>query len=245
VARRAATLIPAKLSRVSQRLESKLAGAPKVKQRTSDLDVLYREAADADAVLQKTTRELASELGGEAQFPPGLKGRERALEKIASKYGGDAAGLTDISRATIQFDRLEDVYDALGELEGRGIEIVRLNDRFLKPTAEGYRDIITNVRMPNGHVAELQLHVKGVLKAKDVNHVLYERQRSIVARAKIAGRDLTALERQTIDSLVAQQQATYSEAFRASLSKSTAVKPRASLPKSVIPPEPRTPSPRG
>ena len=223
--------IPDEFAAISQKVEKKLAAKPKAKQDTDDLDALYKSAAQADPVLQKTVRELADDLGGEAMFPPGLKGRERAVEKVMAKYGGDFAALTDLSRATLAFDKLEDVYGALAQLEKRGLKIVRLNDRFLRPTAEGYRDIITNVRMPNGHVAELQLHVKGITKAKDASHALYEQQRTILAKAKTAGRDLTKAEMTTVRGLVEQQQVAYGRAF----AEATAVKPKVGIPKAAAP----------
>lgn len=206
--------IPQRWERISQKIEKRLMGKPKVTQSTNDLDDLYRQAAAADPVLQRTVRELADDLGGDALFPPGLKGRERAIEKAMTKYGGNFAALTDLSRATLAFDRLEDVYAAVGLLEQRGLRFVRLNDRFLRPIAEGYRDIITNVRLPNGHVAELQLHVKGIAKVKEQSHKLYERQRSIKALAKKENRVLTIEEFETVLELTQKQQRAYGRAFK-------------------------------
>lgn len=210
--------LPPELRSTSRRIEESISG-PKAKQGTADLDQLYREAAVADQELRARVSRLADDLGGEAVFPPGgqLKSRARVVEKAATKYGGDFSAITDFSRASLQFDRLEDVYGALGQLESRGMKVVRINDRFAQPTPEGYRDIILGVKMPNGHVAELQLHLRGILTVKEETHALYEAQRSIVAKAKEAGRDLTAAERGRIDDLVSQQQEIYGRAYGAAL----------------------------
>lgn len=197
---------------ISARIAARLTG-PKATQITSDLDRLYEMAAEADPILQRTVRELANELNGEAVFPPGLKGRARVIEKANAKYGGDFAGITDLSRATLKFESLDDLYRSLDALEDKGLKIVRFNDRFANPTAEGYSDIILGVEMPNGHVAELQLHIPSVLDAKEANHILYEEQRSIFAAAKNAGRDLSPAEAARVDELVTQQQAAYREAL--------------------------------
>ena len=52
------------------------------------------------AVAQKAfpalATKIAHELGGEALIPPTLKGRNRALEKIAAGYSGDASQIGDL-----------------------------------------------------------------------------------------------------------------------------------------------------
>lgn len=208
--------IPEKFRRVSDGINKKIKG-PKAKQTTADLDELYAAAGEADPILQTTVRELAERFGGEPLFPPGLKGRVRVIEKANAKYGGDFAAITDFSRATIVFEDLEGVYATLEALPKAGIRIVRIGDRFFNPTAEGYSDIILNVRMANGHVAELQLHVRSVSAAKDANHVLYERQRTILARAKTEGRDMTLAEMSEVKDLVVQQQRVYGSAMQQAL----------------------------
>lgn len=211
-----AATLPASLRSVSSRISSGVKG-PKAKQAIDDLDALYVQAAEADVVLRETVTEIASDVGGTAVFPPGLKGRARVIEKANAKYGGDFAAITDFSRATIEFDNLDELYSALGKLEARNIKIVRINDRFAKPTPEGYSDIILGVEMPNGHVAELQLHTRKMRAAKEANHEAYEQQRSIHALAKAEERGFTKREQDLLNQLAAQQQASYGAAFTEAL----------------------------
>jgi len=150
-------------------------------QGTSDLDALYKQAEVADAELRGITNQIAEQTGGSAVFPPGLKGRTRASEKIDADYGGDASRLLDISRSSIEFENVAALRKGLADLEQRGI-VVRMKDRFSSPTAGGYRDIMLNVRMSNGHICEVQLHLKQILAVKGgPGHKIYEEMRAIEA----------------------------------------------------------------
>ena len=66
--------------------------------------------------------------------------------------------------------------------------------------------------MSNGHVAEL-LHLRQVLQAKDVGHLLYEMQRELAAGAEIRGGVYKAREWQEVQRLVFRQSELYTEAF--------------------------------
>ena len=183
-----------------------------LRQRIDDFDQLYREAEVAQVELGRATKGIADATGGRAVVPP-VKGRERALEKIATDYGGDAGGITDLARSSIEFDRLEDVYKALDHL-GEDFNVLRVKDRFKTPTAEGYRDLLVNVETSSGHVAEIQLHLKPVLDVKNgVGHALYEEVRAIEAAAVKANRPLTAAELGKLDELRAQARLVYDRAF--------------------------------
>ena len=50
-------------------------------------------------------------VGSEVEFHMGpIKKKERAGVKVKIKYGGDVSRLTDLLRATIVFDSLQDLY---------------------------------------------------------------------------------------------------------------------------------------
>jgi hypothetical protein len=201
--------IPSEYEAISQGVSSDLTGS-KAKQNTDDLDVLYEQAAEVDPIFKQAVADAADDTGGTAVFPTdGLKSRARVIEKAEARYGGDFAGITDISRATLEFNTLEGVYATLDYLTDTVLSIVRINDRFFNPTPEGYRDIILGVEMPGGHVVELQLHVSSMRNTKELNHLLYERQRTISDQAQIDGRELTLLELEEVESLVSIQQVSY------------------------------------
>lgn len=116
-------------------------------------------------------------------FIASLKGAERAQEKVTADYGGDWSRLLDVVRCTIAVDSLDDLKGVSDRLQQAGMVMAKPEkDRFKKPTAEGYRDILMNVRLPNGIIAEVQLNVKGMLRAKNEGHKFYEASRSIQAK---------------------------------------------------------------
>ncbi|MFH1467574.1 MAG: hypothetical protein ABIO70_24525 [Pseudomonadota bacterium] len=186
-------------------------------QSTGDLDELYQQAAEADVHLRDATQRIAGLTGGEAMFPPGLKGRARAQEKAETEYGGDYTQITDLSRASIQYDSMDALYKGLQAISSE-FEIARLKDRFQTPAPGGYRDMLLNVRMPNGHVVELQLHLKEILEVKGGRgHAIYEEIRTIQAHASRDGRDFTAEERQRMADLTTESEGLYGAAYQRAL----------------------------
>ncbi len=186
------------------------------RQRFRDLDTLYGEAAAADQSLRQMTRELAACTGGKAVFPPGggLKGRKRAQEKVEVELGGDASLLMDISRSSIEYGDVDQVYCALQYIIEKGYDVVRLKDRALVPLPSGFWDIHLNLRMPNGHIAELQLHLRKIRQYSiEKGHQYYARIRAMEARAVRENRPLTREERATIDRLNCEQRGVYKSAF--------------------------------
>jgi hypothetical protein len=191
---------------------------PKGPQTSQDLDQLLRDAAGAKPELDKLTREVAAEVGGEPLIP-GLKTRERALEKVKGEYGGDPSRLTDLARSTVVFKRVKEVRAAIDAVKARAKNIVRLKDRFTNPTPSGYRDVNITFRASNGHVVEIQLHLEGIEKAKSgPGHKLYEEVQKIERAAAAQGRDvehLTADEVRQIAKLNAEEKKLYDAAMKA------------------------------
>lgn len=129
--------------------------------------------------------------------PP--KGEQRASEKVNSDYDGDWSRLTDVVRATIAVDRFDEVDGVIKLLRESGMKLAKKpKDRFNRPTMVGYRDIMMNVRYSNGHIGELQVHIKSMLKAKKIGHKLYEQVRDIESRLKKEGKDSLTPEEQSI-----------------------------------------------
>lgn len=146
--------------------------------------------------------------------PP--KKRDRAQEKVDEKFDGDWSKMTDLVRSSIAVDTYEDMKNLVKKLKASGLKLgsAPLN-RFLNPTEAGYRDIKLDVEFENGHVGELQLHVKPIMKVKESAHKLYETVRSIKAEAKEEGReDLTAEEQREVDEANAKMKAIYDQAWQ-------------------------------
>jgi hypothetical protein len=190
-------------------------------QTTANLDELYEEAKVADAELRSATERLAGVTGGSPSFPPGLKGEERAREKTANDYGGDFSKLTDLSRSSIEYKTLPELYNGLKQIS-QEFKITKMKDRFKNPTPSGYRDILLNAQLSNGHICELQLHLSQILEVKKgEGHKIYEETRAIENIVKDQDRPLTAEELTKIraasksyyDLLQAQSQEVYGAAF--------------------------------
>ena len=115
-----------------------------------------------------------------------LKGEKRAREKVQSDYvteehpDGDWSQLRDVVRGTISVPSMAHVKQAISHLQSVGISLAQKpKNRFEKPTGEGYRDLMTFVKLPNGMLAELQIHVKAMTLAKEKGHKDYEITRSL------------------------------------------------------------------
>ncbi|MDJ0696921.1 hypothetical protein [Mastigocoleus sp. MO_188.B34] len=182
-----------------------------IRQPTNNLDEIYKKSEEVKPSFQKLIQEIAIKTGGQTKFAP-LKGRKRTEEKIQADYGGDASQVKDVLRASIIYEKFEQVELGLKELQQEG-KIVALKDRFKNPTESGYRDILLNVETENGIVAEIQLHLGSILQAKKQGHALYKQQREIEAKSRIENRPLTKEERLQYDSLVEKQRLLYDSAF--------------------------------
>ena len=188
-----------------------------VRQESHDLETLYAEAALSEVESRRITQDLAERTGGIAVFPPGggLKGKQRAQEKILVEVGGDASGLMDIVRSSIEYPTVDAVYQSLQFLILHGYDVVRMKDRAMDPLATGFWDIHLNLRTSNHHIIELQLHLREILRySMGEGHKKYEQVRSIEAGAVREGRLLTPKERATIDRLNCEQKQFYRAAFQ-------------------------------
>lgn len=147
------------------------------------------------------------------------KGKERAREKIEGEEGGDWSRLTDVVRASIGVDNYEDIPNVIETLRKSGMKLAsKPTDRFAQPTPSGYRDIKLNVEYPNGHVGELQVHTKSMLRAKEQAHKDYETVRSIDAKAALEKRsERTEEEQKLVEEAVQKMKQTYDQAWQESL----------------------------
>ncbi|MDX2305509.1 MAG: DUF4157 domain-containing protein, partial [Microscillaceae bacterium] len=186
--------------------ESPVQNIDKSKPLDRQVDQLYDQAKVADGELKSITKNITAETGGEPGFRPekingGLKGRERALEKINKDYGGDASQLIDIAGAQIVFTKIDELYKALKKISQKAT-IVKFKDKIVSPYDSGYGDIKISLRMSNGHVVELKLLMKNIEEISSREHALYDKIRS--------GIKLTPVEQQQADSFAGE----YKEAWK-------------------------------
>ena len=176
---------------------------------------LYEEAAVAKVEFDPIVSSIASMTNGTAKIPK-LKDQNTAVGKSEGEYGGDHSRLVDICRASIIYNSYKDLMEGLGKSKEM-ITLVREKNRFAEPTLAGYRDILLNVRLSNGHIAELQLHLQQIMDVKNgVGHKLYEEVRSIERAAKEAARALTPEEAAKVDQLLEESRIHYDAAFEKS-----------------------------
>lgn len=150
----------------------------KPKQNKDVFSSLRIDAQEGFSELKAVADGIASQTGGTASHRNKLKGFDRSWDKIVKKYGSDASGLIDTIGSKIVYDDFKGLYGALDILVSSSpIEVVYFQDRFLAPVKSGYSDIIMSVRLSNGHIAELRLHLASVDEVFEKEHRLYEKIR--------------------------------------------------------------------
>ncbi len=181
------------------------------------LDQLYRQAAEITPELQALTTQIAAATGGKPGFREEPKDRTRAQEKV-DKYKGDASLLTDLAGSKIEYQSLDQLYQGLAQLTASPVKIVYFEDRFINPQQSGYRDIMMNIRMSNGHVAEFRLHLAQIDAVADFEHALYEVRRSLKDVAKEQGRAKLTPEEDALQiALINEEQRLFWQALQQAL----------------------------
>jgi Region found in RelA / SpoT proteins len=177
------------------------------------------KAAEIQPDVNSAAEQLADEVDPDGAF---WKGREepksdtRAMDKINDPDGnnGDASKLVDLAGARVEFDSVDKVYRALDAARRLpGVKIVRFKDRLTGPQESGYGDLLLNLRMRNGHVAELRLQLASAERVSSYEHALYETTRDLRARAMDQGRDLTLREKAFTQEALRRTNSLYQQAF--------------------------------
>jgi len=125
----------------------------------------------------------------------GIKGARRLIEKTVLDNFGDLTQARDVVRSSIAVEHAHQIPAVLAAIRG-SFTVVREKDRMTAPAGGGYRDHLFNVRLKNGLVGEVQVHVKPMLRAKETQgHALYQRLRTTTSRVMAAGltRKMSAL----------------------------------------------------
>lgn len=151
-------------------------------------------------------------------FMGSLKGRERAEEKVRTDYDGDWSQVRDMVRATIAVPGLTQVPGVLKAIREAGLELAQKpKNNLVKPLPGGYRDLNLIVKLPNGLLAELQVHVKPMTLAKEKGHKPYEVTRSIEGKYREKGitdrEQWDPKDREAHQSAMAEQERLYGDAW--------------------------------
>ncbi|WP_233219682.1 toxin glutamine deamidase domain-containing protein [Micromonospora sp. RP3T] len=175
------------------------------------VDRLYAGAA----VAQLELNDIASTIAGETGTPGWRsepKSRKRVRDKLV-EYANNAARLKDLAGAKVEFATLGEIYGALATLADHpDVLIMDIKDRFVSPQSSGYRDILLNLNLSNGHVGELRLHLAALEDVARWEHALYEVRRDLEALAELDHRPLTKTETAIRDGLLRRAQSIYWDA---------------------------------
>lgn len=169
---------------VAQPQEETASPAPLAHEGVETLDDLYRLAEAALPGFQESLSAIGASTGGTPIFRPGngLKRPERVRRKIEQDYPAEGAKrVLDVLGGTLLYENRAAVEAAVAALEQQvramGGEVVRVKNRFERPSA-GYKDILLNIRMPNGMVTEVLMTTRAMSDAKmgenGIGHDLYE-----------------------------------------------------------------------
>lgn len=122
---------------------------------------------------------------------PAVKKPYRAVTKLAMENAWDTAGMKDLLRGTIVVATPEDAQQVINEI-GKVYKFDRIKNRLSidlandkgetvegKPLSTGYQDVLTNVVLPDGTVAEIQISTPAMLAAKNLGHEIYAFEREM------------------------------------------------------------------
>ena len=170
---------------------------------------MYQQAAEDKSGFDRLIHETADAVGGDGRTVP-LKSADRAAEKAAKDYNGDASKVTDILRASVVAPNGA-AMDRAAEMVRENFHVLREINRVDNPGPDGYRDILFKVRTASGHVAEVQVQVPQMMGAKLAAHALYEQRESIFRASN--GNRLSTADFARVQSLNAEMRVYYTRAW--------------------------------
>ena len=154
------------------------------------LQPLYDGAKRNKPEFDKTLDRIGEEVGGYAK-KPGIKKPYRAVTKLVTESFWKRDEIKDLLRGTIVVSTLEDVQNAMDAI-GKVYKFDRIKNRLSidltdtkgktlegKPLPTGYQDVLTNVVLPDGTVAEIQISTPEMLAAKHLGHDIYAFEREM------------------------------------------------------------------
>lgn len=177
--------------------ENNLSPEARARAETMLQPVLERATA-AKPDFDRRVQNIAGMVHGEAKLVK-IKGLERSAEKLVYDYNFGVNEIRDLVRATIVVPSLHDVPSVIRAISSNfQVEPGRTKDRFAEPTKAGYRDFMVNVRLPNGAIGEIQVHIPEILAVKKIGHRLYEIARQPNTSPSLT-RELAQLQRQVYE----------------------------------------------
>jgi hypothetical protein len=148
-----------------------------------------------------------------------LKEESSFMRKVVKENNGVFASVLDLVRGMVMVDTIAEIPQVIDALKASGAVFARpVKNRFEKPTPSGYRDIMMNIKLPNGHIAEIQVNTKDMVVAKErKGHPLYAVERELTGQIGVEKRQPTPEEARRIKELQDAQNEVYKTAFERSL----------------------------
>jgi hypothetical protein len=151
---------------------------------------LFDGAKRNKASFDDTLDRIAEELGGYAKKPD-IKSSGRAVTKLVTENFWKRDEMKDLLRGTIAVSTFEDAQAALDAI-AKVYKFDRIKNRLMvdlndpkgetikgKPLPTGYQDVLTNVILEDGTVAEIQISTPEMLAAKNLGHEIYAFEREM------------------------------------------------------------------
>lgn len=149
---------------------------------------MLKRAEDVKATYDQKIIDIAQSTGALGQILAPVKSMDSATRKLVNEVGLDTGRMYDLLRSTIvvsSYDDAQGVLDAIrGEFEIVPGRIKNMTTAKIDGTAgkfldAGYGQVLLNVKMPNGVIAEIQINVPEMLAVKAAEgHALYEVERA-------------------------------------------------------------------
>jgi (p)ppGpp synthase/HD superfamily hydrolase len=126
--------------------------------------------------------------------------------------------MVDIAGSRIVYKTLAEAYNGLKIIRGN-FDVVYFKDRYASPVPSGFRDILLNVKMSNGHIVELRVTLESIENIAKIEHIeSYGPRRTIEKTMKVEGRtEYTPQEQAIIDGFISKYRPMYDAAWKAVL----------------------------
>ncbi len=188
-------------------------GKPPTRQLSSDMDELYVAAEQAKPELTLAVGALAAATGAVVAVAVSIKDKVEAVREIAEKYGDDVSLAVDLLRGALSFKDMSSLDKAVFLAES-SLAVAKKLDLVSDTLPTGFREVILDVVMSNGHVAELKLMVEQLVETKGgAAKALYDEVKAIQAFAELKNEPLSVEKAMRAVDLAKATRTLYDEAF--------------------------------
>lgn len=154
------------------------------------LEPMFEAARRNKDAFDATLDRIGESVNGFAK-KPAIKKPYRAVTKLVLEGFWKTEEIKDLLRGTIVVNSLEDIQDTIDKI-GKVYGFDRIKNRLLisvtnakgetvegKPLSTGYQDVLTNVVLPDGTIAEIQISTPEMVAAKSLGHQIFSFEREM------------------------------------------------------------------